>query len=308
MGLPCRGEVRRPRRACRFHTGESILGRGRVQGKTSGAVDGHGWGLSTITVLTLVPNAREKLRRCLESVTWADKIFCVVDPRTHDGSDDVARAYTSRVVVHAYENAARQRNWALPQIDTEWTLVLDADEWVSAELAERIRTVVRDPHSRDGYDIRRLSYFFGRLILHGGWERDYNLRLFRTQKGRYLDRRVHSRVVVDGTTGRIDEPMYHETYNSFEEYFATFQRFTQWGAEDLFDAGRRAGLFDLTLRPLSRFFKMYVLRQGFRDGRHGAVLCGLAAFSVFMKYARLWNLERLSEFGESSSAPPRIDR
>ena len=146
-------------------------------------------GMSDITVLTLVPNAGDRLPRCLESVRWADNLFCVVDPKTSDGSDDVARRYTDRVVVHTYENAAAQRNWAIPQITTEWTLVLDADEWVSPELAERIRAIMAAPDSRDGYDIRRLSYFFGKLIRHCGWHRDYNLRLFRTRRGRYLDKR-----------------------------------------------------------------------------------------------------------------------
>lgn len=246
--------------------------------------------MSAITVLTLVPNAGDRLPRCLESVAWADEIFCVVDPKTTDGSDAVARRYTERVVVHEYENAAAQRNWALPQIATEWTLVLDADEWVSPELAAKIQEIVRDPDAHDGYSIRRRSYFFGKLIAHCGWHRDYNLRLFRTAKGRYLEKRVHSKVEVDGTTGVIHEPMYHDTYRDFDEYFRTFQRFTTWGAQDLFDAGRKPRLSDVTLRPLLRFVKMYVIRQGFRDGYHGAVLCGLGAFSVFTKYAKLWQL------------------
>ncbi len=248
--------------------------------------------MNDVTVLTLVPNAGDRLPRCLESVTWADDVFCVVDPHTTDGSDDVARKYTPHVVVHEYVNAAAQRNWALPQISTEWTLVLDADEWVSEELAARIREIIANPDSQDGYSIRRRSYFFGKLIAHCGWHHDYNLRLFRTQKGRYLDKRVHSKVIVEGTTGTIHEAMYHDTYRDFGEYFTTFQRFTTWGAEDLFEQGRRARLVDLTLRPLLRFGKMYIVRQGFRDGYHGAVLCGLGAFSVFTKYAKLWNLHR----------------
>ena len=249
--------------------------------------------MSTITVLTLVPNAGDRMARCLESVSWADDLFCVVDPNTHDGSDEVARQHSKHVVVHEYVNYANQCTWALPQIDSEWTLVLDADEWVSDELAERIRSIVAGPTSHDGYKIRRQSYFFGKLIHHCGWQRDYNLRLFRTKKARYLERRVHSKVVVEGSTGRIDDPMYHDTYRNFEEYFATSQRFTTWGAQDLFDSGRRAGLADITVRPCLRFIKMYFVRQGFRDGYHGAVLCGLAAGSVFVKYARLWNLERV---------------
>jgi glycosyltransferase involved in cell wall biosynthesis len=226
----------------------------------------------------------------LKSVHWADDLFCVVDPKTDDGSDEAAKGYSNHVVTREYENAAAQRNWAIPQIETEWILVLDADEWVSDELAAEIQRIIHDPASADGYDILRQSYFFGKLIGHCGWNRDYNMRLFRTAKGRYLDRRVHSKVVIEGSTSRIDLPMFHDTYRTFEEYFTTFQRFTTWGAQDLYDQGKRAKLTDLTLRPLARFLKMYILRQGYRDGYHGAVLCGLAAFSVFTKYAKLWHL------------------
>lgn len=251
--------------------------------------------VNDLTVLTLVPNAADRIERCLESVAWADEIFCVVDPATTDASAEIAKKHTERVVVHEYENAASQRNWAIPQITTEWTLVLDADEWVSDALAERIRTLIGDSASVDGYSIRRSSYFFGKLIRHCGWHRDYNLRLFRTKKGRYLEKRVHSKVVVDGATGRIDDVMFHDTYRDFEEYFATFQRFTTWGARDAFDAGQRTRIIDLTARPFLRFIKMYFLRQGFRDGYHGAVLCGLAAFSVFTKYAKLWHIQNAAQ-------------
>lgn len=253
-----------------------------------------------ITVLTLVPNAGDRLSRCLESVRWASDIFCVVDTATTDGSDDVARKFTAHVVRHAYENAAAQRNWAIPQIDTEWTLVLDADEWVSEDLARVIQQIIKSPESLDGYNIKRSSYFFGKLIRHCGWHRDYNLRLFRTASGRYLDKKVHSRVVVSGDVGQIDAVMYHDTYRDFGEYFRTFNRFTTWGAEDAFANGKRARLVDLTLRPALRFVKMFVFRQGFRDGYHGAVLCGLAACSVFTKYAKLWDLERRQREGSGS--------
>ena len=250
--------------------------------------------MSTLTVLTLIPNAGDRLPKCLESVAWVDDLFCVVDPNTTDGSDTIARRYTDHVVVHEYVSKADQCNWALPQIETEWTLVLYAYEWIGEELKAKIQEVIQDPQSADGYHIRRMTHFFGKLIRHCGWHRDYNLRLFRTAKSRYEDRRVHASVIVDGTIDRIHEMMYHEPYRSFEEYFATFQRFTTWGARDLFDKGRRATAFDLTLRPLSRFVKMYFLRKGFLDGYHGAVVSGLGAVSVFTKYAKLWNLERLA--------------
>ena len=248
--------------------------------------------MSTLTVLTLIPNAGDRLARCLESVQWAGDLFCVVDPNTNDCSDDVARRYSKHVVVHEYKNKADQCNWAIPQIETEWTLVLDADEWLSPELVERIQAVIRDSNSPDGYRIKRESYFFGKLIRHCGWNHDYNVRLFRTKKGRYRKQRVHATVDVDGPMGQIDAPMYHDDKRNFEEYFATFHRFTTWAAEDIADRGKRVGFSDMILRPVARFIKMYFLRQGFRDGPRGAVLCGLAAFSVFTKYAKAWDIQR----------------
>ena len=248
--------------------------------------------MSTLTVLTLVPNAGDRVARCLKSVAWADDIFCIVDPNTSDGSDGIAREHSSHVVVHPYVNKADQCNWALPQIETEWVLVLDADEWVGEDLAKRIQAVVQAPGERDAYFIKRMTYFFGRLIRHCGWHKDYNLRLFRAAKGRYEQRRVHASVEIDGSVGRIEEEMYHEPYRTFDEYFATNNRFTTWNALDAYERGKRANLFDLTLRPASRFLKMYVLRGGFLDGYHGTVVSGLAAVSVFTKYAKIWSMQR----------------
>ena len=178
----------------------------------------------------------------------------------------------------------------------------DTANRLSDALATRLKAIIADDNSAHGYRIRRRSYFFGKLINHCGWDRDYNVRLFRTERGRYTNQRVHATVTVDGEIESIDEPMYHDDKRNFEEYFATFQRFTSWSAQDLFERGYVAKRSDVTLRPLARFIKMYILRQGFRDGYHGAVLCGLAAFSVFTKYAKVWNLQRLANGG--SDRPP----
>ncbi len=255
--------------------------------------------MGSITVLILVPNAGDRLPRGLDSVKWADDIFCVVDPATNDGSDEVAMRYTPHVVTHEFINHAAQENWAIDQIETEWTLILDADEWVTDELAARIKQVIDDPKSNDLYYIRRFSYFLGKRIMHGGWERDYNSRLFRTKKGRNTECRVHPRIVVDGTVGRIHEPMLHDAYRSLPEFFRTLLRYTSWGAQDAYERGKRAGFVHLTFRPFWRFFSMYVLKRGFLDGYHGLILAGLYGVTVFVKYAKLWNIERLAK--EASS-------
>lgn len=250
-----------------------------------------------ITVLTLVRDSEETLERCLDSASWANDVFVVIDPRSKDHSREIAAKHTSHVVEHEFLNPGNQRNWAIPQIQTEWTLVLDSDEWLLPELSEKLKRVIADDASLNGYSIKRRTYFFGKIINHCGWHRDYNLRLFRTAKGRYNKKRNHEKIEVEGETGYIHEPMMHDTYRSFDEYMIALDRFSTWGAEDMFEEGRRLRLTDLVVRPFARFAKMYVIRRGFLDGAHGFVLCGLTACAVFLKYAKLWNLERMRKQG-----------
>lgn len=261
--------------------------------------------MNDITVLVIIKDAEATLDTCLSSVDWADDIFCVIDPSSSDRSMEIARTHTSHVLENEFIGPGQQRNWAIPQITTEWTLVLDSDEWVLEPLRERIQQIIKNPESLNGYSIKRLTYFFGRLIKHCGWHRDYNIRLFRTKHGRYDDRRVHESLIIDGEVGKIHEVMIHDTYRSMDGYVTTMNRYSTWGADDRFEKGKKLHATDLFFRPAFSFFKMYVLRHGFLDGIHGFILCVLSAFSVFLKYAKVWNLERMRRAGEEIVLTPK---
>jgi len=244
-----------------------------------------------LTVIVPTFNEEDNIRGCLESVAWADDIF-VVDSYSTDRTLEIAREFTDHVVQHEYVNPAAQKNWAIPQAKGDWLLAVDADERVTPELRARIQGVLERGTEFDGFRIRRMTVFFGKLIRHCGWHRDYPLRLWRNGKGRYADVSVHEHVLVDGRVGTIREHFLHDTYRSLDHYLEKFGRYTTWSAQDLHRRGKRATWGSLTLRPLWRFFRMFVLRHGFLDGKHGLILCRLAAYSVFMKYAKLWDLRR----------------
>lgn len=237
----------------------------------------------------LVPTYNEEacIRDCMKSIEWADEIF-VVDSFSTDRTLDICREYTDRIVQHEYINSAAQKNWAIPQTTHKWVMIVDSDERVSEELRGSILDALEHPKGCDGFYVRRESFFLDKLIRHGGWERDYVLRLFDKERGRYQDREVHACVEVDGRAGYLDGTLYHYTYTSLDQYFEKFLRYTRWSANDLKAAGRRPSWVNIAVRPWMRFLKMYVLRGGFLDGKHGLVLSWLAAFSVFTKYARLW--------------------
>jgi glycosyltransferase involved in cell wall biosynthesis len=154
-----------------------------------------------LSVLVTTFNEAENLPACLEGVTWADEIV-VVDSGSTDATRDLARAHGAKVLEHAYESAARQKNWALPQLSHPWILILDADERVPPALAGEIRAVVAQDGPADGYFLRRRSFFLGSEIRHCGWGQDRVLRLFRRDRASYDDRWVHETLQLDARPPR----------------------------------------------------------------------------------------------------------
>jgi glycosyltransferase involved in cell wall biosynthesis len=246
---------------------------------------------SKITALVPAFNEEANIGPCLASVGWADEVF-VVDSFSTDATPDLARAAGARVIQHEYVNSATQKNWAIPQATHPWVLIVDADERVTPQLRDEILDILRrdgaDPGSvSDGYRIGRLNHFMGRPVRYCGWQNDRCLRLFRRDRGRYQDRQVHADVEIRGRVGRLRHKLLHYTFASFEQYMRKYDRYTTLASRDRARRTPRVRWHHLTLRPMGRFLKQYVLKRGFLDGRVGLVVCTLAAFSVFMKYAKL---------------------
>jgi len=243
-----------------------------------------------LSVLVTTKNEEHTLRACLESARWAEEIV-VVDSGSTDATLSIARSLADRVLEHEYENPAAQKNWALPQLTHDWTLILDADERVTPELRAEIQSVLADPARREGYWIRRENWFYGKPVRSAGWQRDRVLRLLDRRKGAYKPVLVHEEIELQGTASTLSAKLLHEPYRDLDHYFEKWSRYSRWSAEELRTKGVRATGARLLLRPWLRFLRMYVLEGGFREGRRGIVLCGLAAFSVFTKYARRWESE-----------------
>lgn len=241
---------------------------------------------SQITVIIPTFNEEENLPACLDSVDWADEVF-VVDSFSTDATPSIAAERGARLVRHEYVNSATQKNWAIPQATHDWVMIVDADERVTPELREEVLAVLASSDPKDGYVIPRQNYFMGRRIRYSGWQNDSCLRLFRRDRGRYQDRHVHADVEIDGTTGRLKGKLLHYTFRDFEQYMEKFDRYTGLAARDRAKRTPKVRWHHLALRPAARFARQYVFRGGFLDGRQGLIISSLAAYSVFMKYAKL---------------------
>jgi len=237
----------------------------------------------SVTIIAL--NEEANIRQCLESVRWADEII-VSDSGSADKTVSICREYGARVYEDAWLGYGKQKNLCAGRAENAWILNVDADERITPELKDEMQRAVEDG-AKAGWFVARKNYFGARWIKHCGWYPDYNLRLYRKDKGSFNEPGVHEAVTVDGPTGRLKNPLVHRTYRDITDYFARMQRYSTLAAEELKSKGKRAGVAGILLRPCFTFLKMYVLKLGFLDGATGLTLSMLYACYTFAKYAKL---------------------
>lgn len=241
----------------------------------------------TVVIPTLDEAAR--IEACLASARWAGEVI-VADGGSADDTVALARATGATVLEHCGPTIAAQRNQAIARAAHPWVLTLDADERVSPELAAELAKVVAAP-AHAAYRLRRQNFYLGRELTRGHWGHDWIVRFFPRER-RYLEQRVHESLEPVADVGTLAGTILHEPYRDLAHHVSKMMRYSEWGAQDLFDRGRRASLSDLLVRPSWRFMKIWILQGSILDGRYGVINAGLSASASFFKYAYLWDLEQ----------------
>lgn len=238
----------------------------------------------SISVLILARNEAENLPDCLASVRWADEVVVVVDASSTDATESIARHGADRVAVRPFDDFARQRNAALELATCDWVFAVDADERATAELASEIRRVTSDPlRPHAGYRVPIRSVVLGRPFRFSGTQHDLPLRLFRRDAGRWLGA-VHETVDLDGTAGLLHHALGHRTIPDMQTFLQKINEYTTLEAIKFEREGRSHRASDLFLRPFWTFLKLYLGKQGFRDGLEGLAFCGLSGVSVAVRH------------------------
>jgi glycosyltransferase involved in cell wall biosynthesis len=255
----------------------------------------------TVTVITY--NEASHIADALASVAWADEII-VVDSHSTDGTASIAKGRATRVEVRDWPGYSAQKNYAADLASNDWVLSLDADERVSPALADEIRTLMSAGPAASGYRVPRVSWYLGRWVRSTDWYPDYQLRLYDRRAGRWNGRRVHESVRVSGPTGQLRHELLHYPYRDISDHLETMDRYTTLAAEQWAEEGRRASAWQALVYPRLTFLRNYILKGGFRDGKTGLVISLLNSEYVFLKYAKLLELQgRASNFPAGTEPP-----
>ncbi len=224
-------------------------------------------------------NEEHNIKRCLESIKWANEII-VVDCESTDNTVKIAKRYTNRIYKRKnLVNLNINKSYAISKSRGEWIFYIDPDEVITPQLKEEILKVINQDTNFDGFKIPRLNYYIFGFLKHGGNYPDYQLRLFRKGKGKFPNKHVHERIVIDGKIGKLKSNMLHFPYTTISEYIKKLDFYTSFYADYWIKNRKNVNslslLVNLSYKPIIKFFERYVLKGGFLDGIAGF----FAAFS-----------------------------
>ena len=246
-----------------------------------------------ISVAIIAFNEEKNIRECLESIKWVDEIV-VVDSFSTDRTIEICREYTDKIIQREWPGHVLQKQFALEQTTGDWILSLDADERLSVEAADEIKThVILGNPSVDGFIFPRQSYYLGRWIRHGGWYPDAKLRLIRKDNGRWGGDDPHDRIILTGKAEHLRGKILHYVYHDISHQLKTIDSFSSISAREWKKTGKRHSLFLLLVIPPIRFLEMYIWKLGVLDRMPGFIIAVLSSYYVFLKYAKLWELRKI---------------
>jgi len=246
-----------------------------------------------ISAVIITYNEERNIGRCLESLRDVVDEIVVVDSYSNDKTEEICRSYNIRFIQHRFNGINEQRSWASLQARSPHILSLDADEALSDELKSSI-IQVRDKWTHDGFYFARLTNYCGKWIRHTSWYPSRKLRLWDSRMGCFGGVNPHDKFILKKGAGSsvLSGDLLHYSYYSISEHLQQIDKFSTVAAHSYFEQGRRVGFFDLTLRPIWRFLKDFIILRGFQDGFFGYVVSVNSAHETFLKYLKLKNIYR----------------
>ncbi len=247
-----------------------------------------------LSAVIITKNEEDNLERCLKSLSFCDEIV-VVDSQSSDRTVAIAKKYTDKVYDKEWQGFEAQRTLALQYTTNDWILSIDADEEVSLDLRNEIVSKLNGDENYTAYTCPRKTIHFKRWIKHGGWYPNRLVRLFKKSQGAWKGDAVHEFWHTTGAVGSLSSDLLHYSFTDLSDQVERNNKYSTLGAKKLVSGNKKFSLSKLLLKPTSKFLETYLLKLGFLDGYPGFIISVSAAYSVFLKWAKLWELERVEK-------------
>lgn len=253
-----------------------------------------------ISACVICFNEERNIERCLKSLTFCDEII-LVDSGSTDSTLNMAKKYTDKIFTRDWSGYREQKQFALEQCSNKWILSIDSDEEISETLkleiqSLKLETPINNPPKVAGYSVPRVVYFMNKWWKKGGWYPEYRLRLMYKDLSYWGGVDPHDKAIVKGTIKKITKGnIKHYTYANLKEQIQALNNHSSVSANNLFALNKKVGLRHLIINPISRFIKFFIIKKGFLEGIEGFLVAVNEAHYVFLKYAKIWELQKNSK-------------
>ncbi len=244
----------------------------------------------SVKISAIIPtfNEEDVIENAIKSVDWVDEII-IIDSFSTDNTLNIAKKFDVRIVQREYNYSASQKNWIIPQAKNKWILLLDADETVSHNLRDEIRQVLEsNKNNYSGYWIKRTNFFMGKKIRFGSWKNDKVIRLFKRDKCRYEDKKVHAEIINNQKFGILTNNINHYTYKNLDNFIKRQNRYSKWKAVDKYANIDKITIYHFLIRPIFNFIHSFIFKLGFLDGKQGFIISAIDSYSIFLRYLYIW--------------------
>ncbi len=249
--------------------------------------------MKKLSVVIITFNEEKNIVRCITSVKEIADEIIVLDSFSKDGTVQMARSNGAVVHQQAFLGFIEQRNSAIQLANFDFVLCIDADEELSTTLRESILHEKKQ-FTSDAYLLSRCTSYCGQFIKHGTWYPDRKLRLFNRVLAKSTGDNPHDKIelIGKGTTAKLKGDLFHYSYDSLEEHISQNNKFSTISAISYFNRGKKFKWTKLLFSPAWSFVNGYFLRLGFLDGMRGFIIAKNVAHLTFMKYYKLYALEK----------------
>lgn len=246
-----------------------------------------------LSAIIITKNAEPLIADCIDSLSFCDEII-VIDNNSGDRTEDLARHMGAKVVTYGSDSFAELRNFGLKKVKGEWVLYIDADERISSELRDNIlQQIKNDSDEFAAYKIKRKNFYFG----NHEWPTIEKLeRLFKRDNLIEWYGKLHETPTVKGAIGEIDGFLLHYSHRDLTSMVEKTISWSQIEAELRFKAHHPQMSWWRFFRVIiTGFFNSYVKQKGYKAGTAGLVESIYQSFSMFITYARLWEMQEESQ-------------
>lgn len=222
-----------------------------------------------LSVIVITKNEEENIRRCLESVKWADEII-VLDSGSTDATVAIAKEYTEYVYETDWQGFGIQKQRALERATSDWILNLDADEFVTPQLREIILNLTETPSTVSGYRIPIRMYFYEKPLRFCS-SPSRHIRLFKRQGARFSADLVHEKIELPSNAliGRIKSPILHHSFRDVSHALNKINLYSSYSAKISINNNKKASLIKTLASTSWMFMRCYILQGGFLNGKSG---------------------------------------